>query len=267
LTVAVTPFRLQPLPLGVIQPKGWIRDQLQLMADGQAGHQHDFYSFVASSAWLGGDKDYSALREAFPYWFNGIVPLAYSLRDDRLKKQIRSSLDHVLKNQSSDGWIGPESKESGLRNLWARYPFLLGLIRLLEADPSYSPRVLPAVRKFVRLAHSMLANNGTGLLLQQNGDALNELDHGWGRSRVADLLITLQWLYEYDDEADHAMLMDTMRMVKNGAVDWHGWYTEENYTKGDLNDEPQGTTDRKFPFLHGVNVGQGAPLCSRLTSH
>ena len=85
-----------------------------------------FHSFVASSTWLGGDKEYSALHEAFPYWFNGIVPLAYSLQDDRLKKQIRSSLDHVLKTQFSDGWIGPESKESGLRNLWARYPFLLG---------------------------------------------------------------------------------------------------------------------------------------------
>ena len=52
------------------------------------------------------------------------------------------------------------------------------------------------------------------------------------------------------------MPMDTMRMLKSGAVDWHDWYTEENYTKGDLNDEPQGTTDLKFPFLHGVNVAQ-----------
>jgi hypothetical protein len=227
------------------------------MADGQAGHQHEFYSFVASSAWIGGDKDYSPLREAFPYWFNGIVPLAYSLQDERLKMQIRSSLDLVLKNQSSDGWIGPESKESGLRNLWARFPFLLGLTRLLEADPSYSPRVLPAVRKFVRLAHRMLANNGTGLLHQAEGDALSEIDHGWGRSRVADFLLSLQWLYENDDGADHALLMDTMRMVKNGAVDWHDWYSDEHYIKGDLNDEPQKTTDLMFPFLHGVNVAQG----------
>jgi hypothetical protein len=236
------------------------------LADGQAGHQHEFYSFVASSPWLGGNKDYSPLREAFPYWFNGIVPLAYSLRDERLKRQIRSSLDYVLNHQSSDGWLGPESKESGLRNLWARYPFLLGLTRLLEADPLYAPRVIPALRKFVSLAHSMLANNGSGLLKQQHGDALSEIDHGWGRSRIADFILTLQWLVENDDGSDHAMLMDTMRMAKNGAVNWHEWYTDEHYTKGDLNDEPKETTDLKFPFLHGVNVAQGmaAKGCSQL---
>jgi hypothetical protein len=227
------------------------------MADGQAGHQHEFYDFVASSAWLGGNKDYSPLREAFPYWFNGIVPLAYTLQDERLKRQISSSVDHVLKNQSSDGWLGPESKESGLRNLWARYPFLLGLTRLLEADPSYSPRVLPALRKFVGLAHDMLANNGTGLLQQQKGDALSEENHGWGRARLADFLLSLQWLFENDDQADHAMLLDTMRIAKDSALEWHEWYTDANYTKGDLNQEPPKTTALKFPFLHGVNVAQG----------
>lgn len=78
---------------------------MQLMADGLAGHEYDFYLYVKDSSWLGGDQEYSDLNEGFPYWFNGLVPLAYGLNDDTLKRQVQDAANYVLQHQADDGWL------------------------------------------------------------------------------------------------------------------------------------------------------------------
>ncbi|KAH7125846.1 hypothetical protein EDB81DRAFT_910502 [Dactylonectria macrodidyma] len=72
-------FKLDTLPPGAVHPTGWLKDQLQLSAEALGGHLFEFYCYVARSTWLGGDWEYSELNEASPYWFNYMLPLAWSL--------------------------------------------------------------------------------------------------------------------------------------------------------------------------------------------
>ena len=172
----MVPLTFQPLPLGSITPSGWLKDQLILEANGLAGHEHNFYSYVAQSTWLGGTEEYSDLREGFPYWFNSLVPLAYSLNDSQLLNQVHSAADYVLGHQQDDGWLGPEKGTE--RNFWGRMPFFLGLMQMAEADDVYEGKIVDALWKFSGLMNSMLRDNYTGYHYHA-GDIVSQGDEQW----------------------------------------------------------------------------------------
>ena len=115
------------MDLGSIKPLGWLKGELQLEAEGLAGNMFDFYRFVNDSRFLGGSTEYSDLNEGSPYWFNGLVPLAFGLGDERIESQVRYYLDYILDAQQSDGWIGAETTQA-TRGVWARTMILLGLM-------------------------------------------------------------------------------------------------------------------------------------------
>lgn len=145
---------------------------METEAAGLAGHLYDFYSFVHNSSWLGGTYEYSGLNEAFPYWLNGIIPLAYSLNDQRLKDQVHEATDYVLDNMvAEDGWIGPE--KGGYRLLWARTLMFFAWTNLVDANSTYEEPIVRAMHDFNGLMNTMLKNNGTGLVEQQN-DVLDD---------------------------------------------------------------------------------------------
>ena len=221
------------------------------MSDGLAGHEYDFYHYVHDSSWLGGHSEYSSLNEGFPYWFNGLVALAYGLDDARLKTQVLNAASYVQQHQQSDGWLGPETTNS-TRDLWARFPYFLGLSQLVEADPTQASATIPAMYRFINLMHGMLIDN-------------IGFTQFWGQVRYQDMLITLQWLYEnhpIDSGKDNKqLLIETMYLLKQRSYDWSEYYSKDVFIFEDLDlIQPPITGDSPiFPFVHGVNTGQGTP--------
>ena len=224
-----------------------MKDQMELMSDGLAGYQYEFYHIVRNSPWLGGFSEYSILNEGLPYWFNGLVPLAYSLNNTRLIQQVEDASDLIINHQQADGWLGPEAVPN--RDLWARFPFCLGLIQLIEGEPSRATKIVPAMYRFIELMHTMLIDN-VGF------------DQIWGRVRYPDMIISLQWLYEKYPEGNKQLLLETMFLLKSRGMDWMNYWTKENYIFRDLDLLQPPITDQSgvFAFVHGVNAVQVRPI-------
>ncbi len=53
----LAPPELRSLPLGSIQPKGWLLHQLKVQAQGLTGHLDEFWPDVANSQWIGGKAE------------------------------------------------------------------------------------------------------------------------------------------------------------------------------------------------------------------
>ncbi|KAI9857376.1 MAG: hypothetical protein M1813_008279 [Trichoglossum hirsutum] len=243
--LSVLPNIFDPLPLGSIKPQGWLRDTMMLMRDGLPGHQFDFYVYVRDSTWMGGRTEYADIHESAPYWFNYIVPLAYGLDDARLKRQVEQFVEYVISHQADDGWIGVE--KGSARDLWARFPLMLGLTQLVEADPRYADLVIPAIRKFLNLMRSMLRDNYRGYTY-------------WGRARGHDMIIVLQWMYENYPGNNTELLFDNMRLLSKGGFDWSYYFRKDVFPMQDLETLP--VDDRLGGFEHVVNLGQALKSCA-----
>ncbi|KAH7117371.1 hypothetical protein EDB81DRAFT_873227 [Dactylonectria macrodidyma] len=246
-------FKFDTLPPGAVHPTGWLKDQLQLSAEGLGGHLFDFYRYVARSTWLGGDWEYSELNEASPYWFNYIVPLAWSLDNARLKAQAKTYLDYVLSHQAEDGWIGPETTRQ-TRGIWARSLLLFGLTQYAEADPSERDRIVDSLHEFVKLTHSMLRTNFTGLIQDRSqGDHFDP--YGFGLSRTHELPISLMWLYENHPRDAGDIILESIELMfdggRKGGRDWTTFFVDGVFPKGGTG------TFKASGFTHGVNLAQG----------
>lgn len=165
----------------------------------------------------------------------------------------------ILSLIQPDGWIGPETLESGTRLIWARTLLFLGLTNLVDADPDiYEKPILDALYRFNELMNSMLKNNGTGMIYH-DGDKVAEDDFIWFRSRSADMVVSLQWMLDHypGNASQSEVLKENIEMIHGFSFKWEGWYTEHSYIKVDVNTVSEDLASLNWPFLHGVTVAEG----------
>lgn len=219
-----------PLPLTSIKPKGWLRRQLQIQADGLTGHLGDFWTDVGpNSGWLGGTGE---SWERGPYYADGLVPLAYLLGDPKLIAKAKQWMDWTLTHQRPDGAIGPEKNT----DWWPNMVMLKALTQYQEATGD--PRVIPLMQRYFQYQSANL----TGRPL-----------HEWARFRWADEVVSVLWLYNRTGDKS---LLDLARTLKAQGYDWRGEFENFPYkskiTPGDI-DVKLGAPKDASLSAHGVN--------------
>jgi hypothetical protein len=96
------PLRTTPLlelPLGSIEPLGWLRKQLEIQSAGMTGHLDEVWPDVSyTSGWLGGSGE---SWERGPYYLDGLLPLAYLLQDKKLIAKVQPWIEWTLASQNA----------------------------------------------------------------------------------------------------------------------------------------------------------------------
>lgn len=221
------PPALTPLPLGSIKPKGWLRDQLKIQAAGLSGHLDEFWPDIKDSSWLGGKAEG---WERLPYWLDGIVPLAFSLDDDALKAKAKKVIDHVLDHQAEDGWMGPVSDgKHEAYDPWPLYVMFKALTQYQEATGD--KRIIPAIEKCLRKIDDVITKKPL---------------HSWAQYRAADLILTIDWIY---DRTHEDWLLKLADKVHAQAFDWRKHFENFPYKGPVLKNHGMDT--------HGVNTAMG----------
>jgi uncharacterized protein len=223
------------LPLGSIRPTGWLRNQLQIQADGLGGHLDEVWPDVGpNSGWLGGTGE---SWERGPYFLDGLVPLAWMLEDARLKSKAQRFVDWTLNHQAPSGMIGPPTND----DWWPRIVMLKVLTQYQEATGD--ARVIPVMDRYFRYQLAQLPSRPL---------------RDWGKFRWQDEALSVIWLY---NRTGSAYLLDLARLLRAQGHDWQAEYENFQFTQRCTEeflklDQGNGLKDLALS-THGVNNAQG----------
>jgi hypothetical protein len=106
--------KLYPLPVGAITARGWLKAQLRREADGMSGRMDELEPAMLAKPFVtrGRNKKISVGWNAEisgEYWC-GLVNLAFTLDDRKLKRKAERWVNGVLAAQEEDGYIGAYRK-------------------------------------------------------------------------------------------------------------------------------------------------------------
>ncbi|MGQ9732744.1 MAG: beta-L-arabinofuranosidase domain-containing protein [Candidatus Zipacnadales bacterium] len=226
------PLRPSPfvkLPIGAIKPGGWLRTQLELMADGMTGRLPEISPWckAENSAWMNPTGEGEFPWEELPYWLRGFGDLGYVLGDTRIIAVAREWIEAMIASQENDGWFGPRANKRN-NDLW---PNMLAL-NCLQSFYEYTQdeRVLTLMRRYFQWQ------------LNVPGDQF--LPGSWQKVRAGDNLESIYWLY---NRTGDEWLLELAHKIHRHTANW---------TEG-------------FPTWHGVNICQGfrSPAEYYLLSH
>ncbi len=185
------------LPLGSVKPEGWLKDQLNIQADGLTGHLDEFWEDLVYSGWKGkGGESW----ERGPYYLDGLVPLAYILDDNRLKLKVEKWMDFILNSSRNDGWFGPETTTD-------RWPLAVASKVLMEYyEATGNQKALDVLTAYFRYLHE---------------NEPDWPDKEWRGVRAMEHAVVGYWLYIRLKEP---WILETIESIQKNSFDWTDYY-------------------------------------------
>ncbi len=219
----LTPLTFQPLPLGAIRPLEWLERQLRIQANGLTGTLHEFWPDIRDSGWIGGDAEG---WERCPYWLDGLVPLAFELGDEKLLAVARRYVEYILDHQQESGWLGPHKhRPYEDQDAWSLMLVFKVLTQWHEATGE--ARILTALQRAFKAMFEVLPKRPL---------------RDWGKSRWADLVVSVYWLY---DRTGEAWLLELAALAAAQGYDWRSHFAAWQF--------PDRVTSAFSQYTHVVN--------------
>jgi uncharacterized protein len=118
------------IPLGSIEPEGWLRAYLTRQKDGITGHLDQSGGFPFDTyGWAGpGISDIPEDLFAYEqtgYWVDGMIRCGYLLHDANLIQKATKHTKYVLQHPDKDGYLGPNALKKETR--WPHVVFFRAL--------------------------------------------------------------------------------------------------------------------------------------------
>ncbi|MBR3778390.1 MAG: glycoside hydrolase family 127 protein [Clostridia bacterium] len=162
-----------------IKPKGWLKRQLEIQAEGLSGNLDKIWPDIRDSAWIGGDKEG---WERVPYWLDGFIPLAYLLENEDMVSRAKKYIDAIVSSQKDSGWICPcDEDKIKTYDTWAVQ--LISKVLVVYYECSGDERIPLVVYDILKNYYELLKNGSIELF-------------SWGKFRWFETFIAIQFTYK-----------------------------------------------------------------------
>jgi len=216
---------LVKLPIGAVEPKGWLLSQLQLMRDGLTGRLSELSRFLKD------DSGWITLKgqgwEEMPYWLKGYGDLGYLLKDPAMRKETERWLGYAIKSQQPDGFFGPSDNKQN-RDLWPNMVMLAALESYY--DVTGDRRVISLMSRYFQYEYHLPVES--------------LLPGSWQKLRGGENLESVYWLYNRTGEN---FLIDLGRRLFERTSDWTSPILTPERDRNPV----------ESSFYHGVNIAMG----------
>ncbi|MDR2040154.1 MAG: glycoside hydrolase family 127 protein [Bacteroidales bacterium] len=213
------PLHFIKLPVGSVQPEGWLKEYLIRQRNGLTGHLGEISAWLQKkdNAWLSIDGKGQWGWEEVPYWLKGYANMGYILNDPAVIAESRLWIDAALNSQRPDGYFGPWIEKNGKPDLWGNMIMVWCLQSYYEH--SGDERVIPFLTKYFQWQSAL-------------PDEMFLKDY-WENSRGGDNLYSIYWLYNITGDQ---WLLDLAEKTHRNTANWR--------------------QDTSLPNWHNVNIAQ-----------